>query len=284
MTCIGWAESVAYKLVALTAIVPFDGGKKEAHATSWTIFRWIQAAHALTFVDYAGTYQDVAPFTDSLVYRGLLTPDELRLIQDTGDRAPYDLPIVWAFNLLNEIELKYGKKETTGVSFVFSLTELRNDILKQRVCDANLRGYDYIPIPLPYLQILAFAVYSYFTVAMFGRQYVIDEDQTDPVIAKYSMAKAQDYYFPVLTVVELIFYTGWLKTMSLLFDPLSNDGYGYNLPEIEEGVMGRAVTIFQAIQQGAVAPLDISMHGYEPAFESSTAGRESKEPDSSRMD
>jgi hypothetical protein len=151
MTCIGWAEPLVYKLMTLNAIIPFDGGKAEAHATSWSVFRWIQASHALTFVDYAGTYQDVAPLREALVARGLLTAKELQLIENTGARGPYDCPTVWAFNLLNEIELKYGKREETGVSFLFSLTEVRNEILRQRLCDANLRGYDYIPIPLPYL-------------------------------------------------------------------------------------------------------------------------------------
>lgn len=268
MTCIGWAEPLAYKLVVLTGIVPFEGGKEEAHATSWTLFRWVQASHALTFVDYASAYKDVASMRESLVERGILTSQELKLIEQQGERAPYDLPYVWAFDFLNRLELKYGKREETGVSFLFSLTGARDEILKQRLCDANLRGYDYIPIPLPYLQILAFAVYSYFTVAMFGRQYVVSEDRSDPVIAKYHMAAARDYYVPVLTVVELIFYTGWLKTMALLFDPLSNSGCGYNIPEIEEGVMGRAITIFQAVLEGQVAPLDTTMHGYEPAFQS----------------
>jgi len=277
-TSIGWAEALAYKVMILNSITPFEGGKEEAHAVSWSIFRWIQAAHALTFVDYAGTYQQVAPTKEHLVTRGLLTKEELALILSTGRRGPYDIPLIWAFNLLNDIELKYGKDPKTGATFVFSLTEVRNEIQKQRVCDATLRGVDYIPMPLPYMQILAFAVYAYFAIALFGRQFVAAEDQADDVVQKYAMAGANDYYVPVLTAVELIFYTGWLKTMALLFDPLSKDGFGYNLPEIEEGVMGRAITIFQATFEGALAPMDTSMHGYEPSFDLKSESRDNYKP------
>jgi len=259
----------------LLALLP--GQNDEAHKYRWTIFRWVQAAHSLTYRDYAGCYgkkiladyqretgTSVTPEAyEELIYRGILTEDEAQMVLKTRGLAPYDPPLIWAYNLLNEIERDFPEQGKATAAFAFNLDRVRSEIQKMRSTDATCRGLDYIPIPLPYTQILAFAVYSYFVVALFGRQFAAEEDlDLDDRIKTWGIASSDDYKIPVLTLIELAFYTGWLKTMSMLFDPMAVSSYAYNLPEIEDGIIGRAMTIFRVTQDAMMPPLDDKMCGF----------------------
>ena len=179
-TAIGWAEPLAYQLVA---VLPEPSDKQ--HIQRVTIFRWIEASHALTYLDYAGCYQEFDEHMLSepersgagiyqLHRRGLLTEEEIELIQNHGSQAPYDLPLVWAFDLLAKIE---AENSSPSPSFGYQISKCREEILKNRACDAVYRGFDYIPVPIPQLQIISFAVYAYFVCNLFGRQFVMDKDK-----------------------------------------------------------------------------------------------------------
>ena len=98
-------------------------------------------------------------------------------------------------------------------------------------------------------------------VALFGRQFVADADREGKIL-KMTICNTDDYVIPILTLVELTFYTGWLKTMTLLWDPMAVSAYAYNLPEIEDGVIGRAMTVFQVTKDAAIPPLDNTLHGF----------------------
>ena len=150
-TAIGWAEPLAYELLGL---LPDKTDKQ--HIQRVTIIRWVQAAHALTFVDYAGCYRTEEGVYErsDLVTRGLLKPDEVAIIEKHGANAPYDLPLTWSMNLLNQIEVDAkAHPETMTPSFAYQMTRVRNEIQKNRACDAVMRGFDWIPIPIPQLQV-----------------------------------------------------------------------------------------------------------------------------------
>lgn len=240
-TAIGWAEPLAYHLVSV-----LPEATELQHKQRCTIFRWVQASHSLTYIDYAGTYNQVVHDVAQLTARGLLTEEEARLIRERGENAPYDLPLVWAHTMLNHIDSQDTKR---GASFALQMVELRKELLANRMKDATLRGFDYIPVPIPQLQTISFAVYAYFVINLFGRQFVMDVDRDDPRVAAYKMASVNDYYCPFLSLVELGFYFGWLKCVSLIFDPFADAGYSFNLLEIEAGVIKRVHTIFEQVHQ-----------------------------------
>ena len=53
-----------------------------------------------------------------------------------------------------------------------------------------------------YTQVVSLAVYSYFGATLLGRQW-LDPNRVD--------VKQVDYVFPFFTVLQFLFYVGWLK-------------------------------------------------------------------------
>ncbi|UYV73415.1 BEST3 [Cordylochernes scorpioides] len=68
-----------------------------------------------------------------------------------------------------------------------------------------LWGYDWISIPLVYTQVVTVATYAFFIACMFARQYIESEDPI--IVEKHKF----DYYVPVFTMLQFIFYMGLLK-------------------------------------------------------------------------
>lgn len=63
--------------------------------------------------------------------------------------------------------------------------------------------YDWVNIPLVYTQVTTMATYAFFALCLLGRQFL------DPT--KNYARSPIDLYFPVFTVVQFMFYVGWLK-------------------------------------------------------------------------
>ena len=57
-------------------------------------------------------------------------------------------------------------------------------------------------LPLVYTQVVSLAVYSFFCATLLGRQW-LDPDRVD--------VTQVDYVFPFFTVLQFLFYVGWLK-------------------------------------------------------------------------
>lgn len=116
---------------------------------------------------------------------------------------------------------------------------------------ANMNGmlicYGWINIPLVYTQVVTLAVYAYFVACLFGRQYLLptqyrkEGDEFIPVsdfptvsnwtgtripgvvnIVGYDNDVA-DFYVPIFTILEYLFYMGWLKVAETLLNPFGED-------------------------------------------------------------
>lgn len=107
--------------------------------------------------------------------------------------------------------------------------------------------YGWISIPLVYTQVVTLAVYSYFAAALFGRQYLLPTQYQEgdrrwvPVSQFPSLANwttnsipgtenivgydnsVADFYVPIFTVLEFLFYMGWLKVAETLLNPFGED-------------------------------------------------------------
>ena len=60
-------------------------------------------------------------------------------------------------------------------------------------------------------QIVTLTVYSFFIASLLGQQYIFPRDEE------------QDYYFPIFTSLQFIFYVGWLKVAETLINPFGED-------------------------------------------------------------
>ncbi|CAL4068254.1 unnamed protein product, partial [Meganyctiphanes norvegica] len=81
------------------------------------------------------------------------------------------------------------------------LTSLRS------TCGGML-SFAWINVPLVYTQVVTIAVYSFFLTTLIGRQYI---------------GKGIDLYVPIMTLLQFLFYMGWLKTAETLLNPFGDD-------------------------------------------------------------
>ena len=72
------------------------------------------------------------------------------------------------------------------------------------------------------------------------------KDTNLPDIKDYTIAAVDDYGFPFLSLVELVFYFGWLKSIALIFDPFADAGYAFDLVAAEEGIRSRECVVCKA--------------------------------------
>ena len=101
--------------------------------------------------------------------------------------------------------------------------DIENEILVIKGQLGNTLGYDWVNLPVLYTQVVTLAVYSYFGFALLGRQWLDPEKE----IPGYEMKV--DYYFPMFTVLQYLFYVGWLKVAEALMNPYGEDDDDFDL-------------------------------------------------------
>ena len=101
--------------------------------------------------------------------------------------------------------------------------DIENEILAIKKHLGTTLGYDWINLPVLYTQVVTLAVYSYFGFALLGRQWLDPEKD----IPGYSLKV--DYYFPIFTVLQYLFYVGWLKVAEALMNPYGEDDDDFDL-------------------------------------------------------
>lgn len=89
-----------------------------------------------------------------------------------------------------------------------ALVQIINEINSFRNSLYTLHVYNWICVPLVYAQAVAVVVYGYFALCLVGHQYL--GKPADPVI-------------PFLSILQFIFYVGWLKVGEKLMRPFGDD-------------------------------------------------------------
>lgn len=100
----------------------------------------------------------------------------------------------------------------------YVITQFIIDIYSQEFNDFRskcglLWSYDWVSIPLVYTQVVTLATYSFFAVALVGRQYIEG--------AKKPFQMQIDIYFPIFTVLQFFFFMGLLKVLTPYYALLS---------------------------------------------------------------
>lgn len=211
-----------------------------------TVVRWVNLANvmALRLVSYKVMVR--FPTYEHMVASGLATPREMlqlnklnELVQNRHQISWY--PNMWAQNLLRKAR-KEGLIQNDWFAHV---------LIKEVDNMANMNGmlicYGWINIPLVYTQVVTLAVYAYFVACLFGRQYLlptqykVEENSYVPVaqfptIANWTGTRVPgvdnvigydndvaDFYVPIFTILEFLFYMGWLKVAETLLNPFGED-------------------------------------------------------------
>lgn len=84
-----------------------------------------------------------------------------------------------------------------------------------------LWSYDWVSIPLVYTQVVTLATYSFFAVALIGRQYI------DGVEKQFQLKI--DKYLPIFTILQFFFFMGLLKVAEQLINPFGDDDEDFEL-------------------------------------------------------
>ncbi|XP_052787061.1 bestrophin-4-like [Mya arenaria] len=177
-----------------------------------TVARYMLASLVLILRSVSVSVMKRYPTMEHIVDAGFLTQVEVAMFENV--RCKYNkfwVPLVWANTVLTtarregRIESEYG--------FKFVLEQIADFRDKCSICFV----YDWITIPLVYTQVVTLAVYMFFGACLIGRQYVENEDDMP------------DLYIPFFTLLQFLFYMGWLKVAEQLINPFGEDDDDFDM-------------------------------------------------------
>jgi len=211
-----------------------------------TVCRWVNLGNvlALRLVSYKVMVR--FPTYEHLVESGLCTNKEMMQIKQMDDLVELRHQITWFPNMWAQNLLRKARKEGLIANDWFT-----HVLIKEVDTMANANGmlicYGWISIPLVYTQVVTLAVYSYFGAALFGRQYLLPTQYQEgdrrwvpvsqfPSVSNWTTDsipgtgnivgydnEVADFYIPIFTILEYLFYMGWLKVAETLLNPFGED-------------------------------------------------------------
>uniref|UniRef100_A0A183BI27 Bestrophin homolog n=1 Tax=Globodera pallida TaxID=36090 RepID=A0A183BI27_GLOPA len=183
--------------VAHTVSAVVRGADPETVTQRRNIVRYLCLVQLLVLRDISVPVRKRFPSLQSIIDAGILHAHELRLINaasnvqsTTNDFGIHWLPFHWA------CELCQRARQTGRISGDPLLAFLFSQLMQYRDHLQKLLNYDWVPIPVAYPQVVFCAVRFYF------------------------LFKA---YLPLMTIVQFVFYMGWVKVAEELLNPLGED-------------------------------------------------------------
>uniref|UniRef100_A0A1B6IYJ9 Bestrophin homolog n=1 Tax=Homalodisca liturata TaxID=320908 RepID=A0A1B6IYJ9_9HEMI len=203
-----WPDTLA---LFVSAAIP--GVDERGRLMRRNIVRYAILAYVITLKHVSVRVKKRFPTLQHIVDAGLMMESEKKIFEMLDERHPmakYWLPLTWATNVINR-----ARREQ-----LISCDHLVQTILYE-MSDIRLRlgsliGYDNVNVPLVYTQVVTLSVYSYFIANLLGKQFIIPEKSPTGSIEF-------DMYFPIFTVLQFVFYVGWLKVAEVLIGPFGED-------------------------------------------------------------
>ncbi|GMT14730.1 hypothetical protein PFISCL1PPCAC_6027, partial [Pristionchus fissidentatus] len=203
---IGWID-----IPALYISNHVHGRDDESRLTRRNLIRHLLFYQVMVYRDISIVIRERFPTLETCVAAGYITMEELAKFRGIGSRFPqYWTPIAWVMSGLRRA-YREGRIHSPQ-----ALQDLQDRVLAFRGNLGTLLGYDWVPIPLLYSQVVSLSVRIYFIIGILGRQNLIqavDQKYIDPI----------NMYFPVMSTLQFIFYVGWLKVAEALLNPFGRD-------------------------------------------------------------
>ncbi|XP_020714146.1 bestrophin-3 [Ceratitis capitata] len=205
-----WPDTLA---LFISAAIPNSTGgvnNETGRLMRRNIMRYMVLAYVITLQRISLRVKRRFPTTQHLVDAGLMHESESKIFDALNAKSPmskYWMPLVWATNIINRAR-KEGLIASDHIvqTILMELSDIRRRL-------GGLIGYDTVCVPLVYTQVVTLVLYTYFIAALVGRQML--PNMTD--------AKDPDLYFPLFTVLQFVFYVGWLKVAEVLINPFGED-------------------------------------------------------------
>ncbi|CAO2584647.1 BEST1 [Lemmus lemmus] len=187
-----------------------EGKDEQGRLLRRTLIRYATLGQVLILRSISTAVYKRFPSLQHLVQAGFMTPGEYNQLQKLGlPHNTYWVPWVWFANLA--MKAYVGGRIRDSVL----LQSLINEMCTLRTQCGHLYAYDWISIPLVYTQVVTVAVYSFFLACLVGRQFL------NP--AKSYPGHEMDLVVPVFTILQFLFYMGWLKVAEQLINPFGED-------------------------------------------------------------
>uniref|UniRef100_A0A0R3RKH2 Bestrophin homolog n=1 Tax=Elaeophora elaphi TaxID=1147741 RepID=A0A0R3RKH2_9BILA len=202
---IGYIENIALLVAAYV-----KGSDDRARMLRRNIIRYCVLSQALVFRDISMRVRKRFPTIEALVAAGFMMKHEKEKYDAIQYRyAKYWMPFQWALSLCQEA------RNQQKISSDILLEKVGEEIKVFRTNLAILCNFDWVPLPIMYPQLIVLAVHTYFLVGAIARQYITSEEAQNK--------STLDVYFPVMTVIQFVFYMGWLKVAEAMLNPFGED-------------------------------------------------------------
>ncbi|KQS43675.1 bestrophin-2 isoform X2 [Drosophila erecta] len=208
-----WPDTLA---LFISAAIPNSNGgvnNETGRLMRRNIMRYMVLAYVITLQRISLRVKRRFPTTQHLVDAGLMHESEMKIFEALNQKSPmskYWMPLVWATNIINRAR-KDGLIASDHIvqTILVELSDIRRRL-------GGLIGYDTVCVPLVYTQVVTLVLYTYFIAALLGRQML-------PNVLDRNGREDPDLFFPLFTVLQFVFYVGWLKVAEVLINPFGED-------------------------------------------------------------
>ncbi|XP_054710511.1 bestrophin-3-like [Uloborus diversus] len=218
-----WSQFIAIpwpdKLMNIVAMY-IPGLDESSRVVRRTLMRYLNLSLLLVLRSISMAVKRRFPTKEHLIEAGFMTKTELEMFQSVPSTEfnTFWIPCTWFINVLREARQECRITDSNGLKLIMEeLNEFRSKC-------GLLWGYDWISIPLVYTQVVTMATYAFFVACMFGRQNITTGSENGSM----SMHR-YDYYVPIFTILQLMFYMGLLKVAEQLINPFGDDDEDFEL-------------------------------------------------------
>ncbi|KAI6205708.1 Bestrophin-like protein [Aphelenchoides besseyi] len=202
-----WPDKLAIEISAYV-----QGADERGRMIRRSLVRYLNLISCLTFQQTSTIIKKRFPTLEHMLEAGIMTADEKLALETT--QTPHGLwwiPAHW-FGQLAMLARKEGR-----IHDDLHLKSLIDDMIEFRNACGTVWSYDWISV-------VAIAVYSFFASCLFGRQFLYKSP-----ILNDTTNNGVDYYVPIFTIFQFLFYVGWLKVAEAMICPFGSDDDDFEL-------------------------------------------------------
>ncbi|XP_037800075.1 bestrophin-2-like [Penaeus monodon] len=153
-------------------------------------------------------------------YAGYMTLSEKAILEDLDEESNHNkmwLPLAWACLLIAQARREGRLIDDHGQkALAIEITNLRYHC-------SRLQEYHTMSVPLVYTQVATMATYTFFISSIMGQQF-LDPSQGYP-------GHSVDGYIPMFSILQYLFYMGWLRVAESLLNPFGEDDDDFDIIE-----------------------------------------------------
>ncbi|CAB3401987.1 unnamed protein product [Caenorhabditis bovis] len=213
---IPWPDTAALQM---TAFLKTRGRKHEAEDKNLrqTIMRYLILSYVLVFRDVSLRIKKRFPTYDHLAPTLITYEEKSRLEKNTHTR--HWVPIGWALGLLKTAQKK-------GCIEYYHFSQITKSILDYRQQLHDILSYDWISVPLVYVQSVNMCTVSYFIILCLASQRIYDDDS--------EVTEAAETLVPLYNIIEFVVFNGWLKIAFVMLNPFGLDDDDFEVDTLIE--------------------------------------------------